>query len=234
VRAAQARFRQRHREELNAKRRERYWRDIEKSRAQQRRSNKAYNKKHKDLTRLRNAAYRAKNRDQLLQANRAWRAANIEALRAHDRERSRLGYLSGKKQEYLREWRRRNPDKARAYLRASFHKRRASVGSDSFTAAEWLALKRRYEGCCAYCGLRALLTVDHRIPLSRGGKNLISNILPACRTCNSRKHNRTEDEYRALLRAENRHAYLQLAAVLQAPAAPSLAERLTPYVARAA
>jgi hypothetical protein len=29
---------------------------------------------------------------------------------------------------------------------------------------------------------------DHRIPLGRGGSNLIANILPACRRCNRRKH----------------------------------------------
>jgi len=44
--------------------------------------------------------------------------------------------------------------------------------------------------------------MDHRIPLSRGGRHEIENITPACKPCNSRKHTRTEEEFRALLRRE--------------------------------
>jgi 5-methylcytosine-specific restriction endonuclease McrA len=42
------------------------------------------------------------------------------------------------------------------------------------------------------------------VPLCRGGSNEISNILPACRHCNRRKHRKTEEEFRALLAAEVR------------------------------
>jgi hypothetical protein len=44
--------------------------------------------------------------------------------------------------------------------------------------------------------------MDHRIPLSRGGRHEIDNVIPACKPCNSRKHIRTEDEFRAFLRQE--------------------------------
>lgn len=37
---------------------------------------------------------------------------------------------------------------------------------------------------CAFCG-GAAETVDHVIPLSRGGSNFEGNLLPACRRCNS-------------------------------------------------
>lgn len=51
---------------------------------------------------------------------------------------------------------------------------------------------------CHYCD--CLLTVstateDHRIPLSRGGTDFISNIVPACGSCNSSKGAKTEKEY---------------------------------------
>lgn len=49
------------------------------------------------------------------------------------------------------------------------------------------------DGCqCYYCGAkmgRALLTIDHFVPLELGGKNDESNYLTACRKCNKDKGN---------------------------------------------
>jgi 5-methylcytosine-specific restriction endonuclease McrA len=49
-----------------------------------------------------------------------------------------------------------------------------------------------------------LIEIDHRIPLTRGGSNLIDNILPACRRCNRRKGTMTEEEFRGFLQREKR------------------------------
>ncbi|HEY8807173.1 MAG TPA: HNH endonuclease, partial [Candidatus Limnocylindria bacterium] len=46
-----------------------------------------------------------------------------------------------------------------------------------------------------------MIEADHRAPLSRGGRNTIENILPACRSCNRRKRTKTEDEFRTWLAA---------------------------------
>jgi len=53
----------------------------------------------------------------------------------------------------------------------------------------WLVEDKRadFDGLCAYgCG-RAGTTNDHIWPVSRGGKSRPANIVPACRSCNSRK-----------------------------------------------
>ncbi|MEK6226560.1 MAG: HNH endonuclease signature motif containing protein [Chloroflexota bacterium] len=68
--------------------------------------------------------------------------------------------------------------------------------------AEWRALVELCDGCCAYCGERAPLEIDHRVPLARGGTDSIDNILPACGPCNRRKHAMSEEEFRARLAAE--------------------------------
>lgn len=55
----------------------------------------------------------------------------------------------------------------------------------------------RDDNTCQYCGEeypRKELTVDHIIPRSRGGKNTFTNIVAACKTCNSRKANKTPEE----------------------------------------
>jgi 5-methylcytosine-specific restriction endonuclease McrA len=92
-----------------------------------------------------------------------------------------------------------------AVRRAAQHRRRArqASASGSFTAAEWRALVEQHGGRCAYCGARAPLHADHRIPLARGGSNAIDNILPACGRCNCRKATMTESEFRARLVIEH-------------------------------
>jgi hypothetical protein len=44
-------------------------------------------------------------------------------------------------------------------------------------------------GPCVYCGAAAAV-VDHVRPLSRGGAEHESNLVPACRSCNSSKGRR--------------------------------------------
>jgi 5-methylcytosine-specific restriction endonuclease McrA len=68
--------------------------------------------------------------------------------------------------------------------------------------ADWLAMVVAAQGRCTYCGEVRPLTMDHRMPLSRGGRHELENVVPACKPCNSRKHTRTEEESRALLRDE--------------------------------
>jgi 5-methylcytosine-specific restriction endonuclease McrA len=111
--------------------------------------------------------------------------------------------------DYYKKWRLRNLERARAYVRVSGHKRRAAGTGSHFTFEEWEALLSEHEGHCAYCGSTERIEADHRTPLCRGGSNLITNILPACRPCNRRKHRRKEEEFRSLLQAERAVALLR-------------------------
>lgn len=51
------------------------------------------------------------------------------------------------------------------------------------------ALLERFNGGCAYCG-GAAETWDHIVPVSQGGRTEPGNVVPACRSCNSRKKDR--------------------------------------------
>ncbi|MEN6440178.1 MAG: HNH endonuclease [Syntrophobacter sp.] len=46
------------------------------------------------------------------------------------------------------------------------------------------------KGCCYYCSRRfppAELTMDHIVPIVRGGRSVRGNIVPACKDCNNKK-----------------------------------------------
>lgn len=82
------------------------------------------------------------------------------------------------------------------------HRRRARLAEaeGSFTTAEWEALKAHYASCpdCGRAwgdisplpGRSSVITRDHIIPVSKGGRNDISNLRPLCYSCNSKKGDR--------------------------------------------
>lgn len=49
--------------------------------------------------------------------------------------------------------------------------------------------------CCVYCGTTENLTIDHQLPLSRGGTNNLENLVACCQSCNSSKGDRTPEEW---------------------------------------
>ncbi|MFL6165405.1 MAG: HNH endonuclease [Ornithinibacter sp.] len=72
----------------------------------------------------------------------------------------------------------------------------AQVAHD-LTAAQWAALQLAWGGC-AYCGAtEQSLQRDCVLPISRGGRYTLGNVVPACRSCNTSKCN---DEVTAWLR----------------------------------
>lgn len=71
----------------------------------------------------------------------------------------------------------------------------AAVGLNHHARRALLAGWKRQGRQCAYCPALAT-TVDHVIPLIRGGTNHEGNLVPACRSCNSRKQDRLVIEFR--------------------------------------
>jgi len=72
---------------------------------------------------------------------------------------------------------------------------------ENHTAWEWL-WAFGLSPYCHYCEIPLTLktaTKDHLTPTSRGGSNLIENIVPCCLPCNQAKGTYTEEEYWVLL-----------------------------------
>ncbi len=69
------------------------------------------------------------------------------------------------------------------------HIRREKAKARELRASQWWKRKRS-SGVCHYCGRRfkpSELTMDHLVPLTRGGKSVQGNLVPACKECNNKK-----------------------------------------------
>lgn len=69
----------------------------------------------------------------------------------------------------------------------------------TYTWTEVIGLFLAFGRCCAYCRqpIEGQPDPDHVVPLSRGGSNSITNILPACRACNCDKRDLSLDDWSA-------------------------------------
>ena len=107
--------------------------------------------------------------------------------RSTQKERDARWYARHKEREAVR---RRSP-KSRLYQNAKWHeymaKKENAVGS--FTPAEWQSILKKQNHRCSICNVNGKLSVDHVIPLSRGGCNFAFNLQALCMTCNRKKSN---------------------------------------------
>lgn len=72
--------------------------------------------------------------------------------------------------------------------RLKVHRRRTAEGQ--FAKVDWERLKKKYNYTCPSCGVndkKSSLTIDHIVPITKGGSNHIHNIQPLCKACNSKK-----------------------------------------------
>lgn len=109
------------------------------------------------------------------EVNRVWYQKNKEADAAHRRE-----------------YRANNREK----VRAKDSRRRArekSAPTYLISPKDWRWL---FSQPCFYCGGRENMTIDHIIPLARGGSHGIGNLLPACHGCNASKGSKTQLEWK--------------------------------------
>ena len=101
-------------------------------------------------------------------------------------------------------------------------KRRMARVEHDLSDDQWTALRESWGGC-AYCGAtNTPLQRDCVLPISRGGRYTLDNVVPACRSCNASKCN---DEVTGWLRRRklDERSFL----VRQVEIGRSLAEQFT-------
>ena len=79
--------------------------------------------------------------------------------------------------------------RSRASTYARRRARRMARVEHDLTDDQWAALMDAW-GACAYCGGEgAALQKDCMLPISRGGRYTLANVVPACGSCNASKCN---------------------------------------------
>ena len=81
------------------------------------------------------------------------------------------------------------PSRTRAARYAARRKRRMTAVDHDLTDHQWAELVVTWAGC-AYCGAGDVaLQKDCMLPISRGGRYTLANVVPACGSCNASKCN---------------------------------------------
>lgn len=150
-------------------------------------SGKAYDAAHREERKAYARAYRHAHREELRVASEVYRIAHQDEYNATSK-----AYRITHREEIQAKtnaWRIAHPEQ-RAEQAQRRRARKANAPMNDFTAQQWRDMQAAYDHRCAYCGKRAKghLTQDHITPLSQGGSHTLSNIVPACQSCNSKKH----------------------------------------------
>lgn len=155
-----------------------------------------------------------RNREARLETGRAYKVANKETLREKRKvyleankdavsESFKAWYAKNRESQIAKamKWHYDNFERSIQNIKANnaVRKSRKRASGGKMTSREWREILNYFNYCCAYC-LRhsdevGRLELDHMMPVSRGGTADASNMVPACRSCNSSKLNRTPMEF---------------------------------------
>lgn len=137
-----------------------------------------YQKKYRGEHSEYHKKYYERNRDQILKVNRKYQKEHPEQNRA-------------KNAKYLK------TEKGKASQAGKDFKRRSRLKTclNDFTLLQWEQIKKDQNYTCLHCGKQEpaiKLTMDHIIPVSKGGHHTASNIQGLCLSCNSKKRTKID------------------------------------------
>jgi 5-methylcytosine-specific restriction endonuclease McrA len=132
--------------------------------------------------------YRKNNKDKIRRNQRKWEMANPDRVREATRKYAEAD--PQRRRDIAKRWRENNWDKKLADQR----KRRGMKYKKSHAPYDFKAICAQFGNRCLACGRSDVkLTVDHVLPISRGGADAPDNVQPLCQSCNSSKGVKTTD-----------------------------------------
>ena len=166
-----------------------YFREYQKKNKERiREQRKQYRQTHKEEAYLRNKKHVEEHREEVREYQKQYRRENHQHLLEANREYYKKMVAIGKPAATLRAWRSANPDKAKVRSLRDKAQRllRESVVVGSCSGEQLRGRIDVFNGCCAYCGGQ-YESIDHVVPLSRGGTSWPANFRSACLKCNRKK-----------------------------------------------
>jgi len=142
-------------------------------------------------------AYRERNLDKRNADSRKWNQDNLDRRK----ENGRKHYQKNKDRISETHRKHHQNNKEAATARGLKRKARMNGNGGKLSASDIKALYAAYPKCLA-CGATENLSLDHVVPIARGGLNSIENIQVLCRSCNSSKRTKTTDFRPFILRPD--------------------------------
>lgn len=158
-----------------------------------------------DALRANKRRRRAEKSELIKEQMRAWRKANPGKVGAAKRRHylKHTAKIIAQQKRAARARYAANPAVERAKVLAKLHKRRARLRdscSPGVTVEQWRDVCAKHQNengsaICAYCREPCAPEIDHIVPISRGGRDEVGNVLPACKSCNSSKRAKLISEW---------------------------------------
>lgn len=146
----------------------------------------------KDCASLSQKKYTLKNRDKIIKRKKEYYKNNKRKFSDyyHEYNKNNKEY----NREKAKKWAKENKERYKENQRLYAHKRRDLLKNTKcdFSKEEWRDCQRFFSDSkgkyCSYCGKHTEnMTIDHVIPVIKGGTHTKENILPSCSSCNSQK-----------------------------------------------
>ncbi len=168
---------------------------------------------HNEASRKNGKKWYASNKERKLEVGKLWEANNKEKRKAIKKRWRENADNKEREKEYRRKFYRDNRDRllrgSREWSKANpennrkrTHKKRAIKKG----ALGWMPpypegiLFGQQVGLCLYCSAdleQSGWHMEHKIPLSRGGRHDWNNVCLSCPGCNQTKHTKTAEEFMA-------------------------------------
>lgn len=137
----------------------------------------------------RDTEFHLKNPEKAAQNSKKWRESNPQKVIDYAEK-----YLLLNKEKIAarhRKYRAENPEKGRNATNI----RRARKHANGIYQISSKELKTLYASPCIYCGSTDSIQADHVIPIAKGGRHSIGNLVPACTKCNQSKGSKLLSEW---------------------------------------
>ena len=134
-----------------------------------------------------------RERDDYKESRKLHYEANKERIQARNKE-NYFKHREERNRKSMEYWRRtKDTPRQQMRMRRGKARRRAALADahkSRYTSQDAIARMKEFDDSCCYCQKPLqlkTLCLDHFHPIFRGGPDVISNIVPTCRSCNSSK-----------------------------------------------